>query len=51
MKRGRRGRLFVALAFGGFFSQLGCDDEALDLRRRQLAEALALAADRELIRR
>ena len=47
----RQRRLVVAFTFGGSSSQLGSDEQTLDLQRRQLAEALALAADRELIRR
>ena len=44
-------RLLVALAFGRFPAQLGRDDEALNLRERQLREPLSLSTDREIVRR
>ncbi len=43
--------LFVALAFGCFLAQFGCDDQASDLRRRQLPEALSRSTNGELILR
>jgi hypothetical protein len=35
----------------GSLAQLGCDEQALDLRRREVTGALLLATPRELIRR
>jgi hypothetical protein len=44
-------RLFVAFALSGLVAQLGCDEQALELRRRQAPGALALSTNSKLILR
>ena len=46
----RSRELLVAFAFGRFLSQFRCDDQALDLRRRQPSESFSRSTDGELIR-